>query len=508
MRKRWYLLAVVPLVVAILAAALELRETPLPDEARSPDRFAAFLDRAVPRWMSRDHVPGLCVGLVSGDDEIVRCYGVASADVLQPVNADTRFGIASVSKTFAALAVLTLAGDGAFGLDDRAEAHLRSWRFPKGPYDAAGITIRQLLTHTAGVGVPSYGGASTPPTGERTRDVLEGRGPGRDRVTLVQPAGAGFLLLGGGYVVLQQIVEDVSGMPFERFTAERVFRPLGMTDTSFSWGTPRPGDTVGHDVSGRALQRRSYGAAMAPGAMVTTPRDMMRFVAAFARGTLPTFLGWPDGLWNLIVAPDHPGYGMAVVVGRTNGHLLVGHAGTTMGYNAGFTTMPLEGNGWFVLENGNGGPYLKAELDRAWTEWTTGGADPRYRLMQILRAVVAFTGTLLAGVGILLLGVFVARFLRGRFSPIALERVGVVALVVRTAIIVVAVAVVVGWLVFFHTDAFYPAFTTAWLPYSFRYVTLGVVLIALRIALACAFVRQTTQLTQTIERSSRSTVVL
>ena len=96
---------------------------------------------------------------------------------------------------------------------------------------------------------------------------------------------------------------------------------------------------------------------------------------------------------------------MAIVVGRANGHLLVGHSGTTMGYNAGFTAMPLERAGWFVLENGNGGPYLKAEIDRAFVGWKTGAVEPRYRVMQLIRAVVAFLGALLAGVGILQLAV-------------------------------------------------------------------------------------------------------
>jgi CubicO group peptidase (beta-lactamase class C family) len=489
MRKRWYLLTVVPPIVAVLAAALELRETPVPASVRSPAQFAAFLDGAVPRWMTRDHVPGLCVGLVSADEQFLRCYGVADADGSRVVDGHSRFAVASVSKTFAALAVLTLAGDGAFSLDDRAETHLRSWHFPDGRFDATSVTIRQLLTHTAGVGVPSYGGASTPPPGETTRAVLEGRGPGREPVVLVQPPGAGFLYSGGGFVVLQQLVEDVSGLPFERFAIDRVFRPLEMTDTSFSWGEPRADDTAGHDVAGRFLPRRNYGAAMAPGAMVTTARDMMRFVAAFADGKIPARLGWPDAMWTSIVAPDHPGYGMAVVVGRTNGHLVVGHSGTTMGYNAGFTTMPLERNGWFVLENGNGGPFLKAELDRAFTEWKAGAIDPRYRAMQWVRAAVAFAGALLAGAGIVLLVFFALTYTHGHLAVVTRDRIGVMGFAVRLVVATASVAAVAGWLAFFHTDAFYPAFTTAWLPYPFRYVTLGIVLLALRTALACVFAR-------------------
>ena len=285
--------------------------------------------------------------------------------------------------------------------------------------------------------------------------------------------------------MLQQLVEDTSGVAFERFVTGRVFRPLGMSDSTFSWGGARDGDTAGHDVGGRPLARRSYGAAMAPGAMVTTGNDMMRFVAAFAGSKLPALLGLSDGTSDQFIDPGHPGYGMALVVGRVNGHLLVGHSGTTMGYNAGFTAMPLEGAGWFVLENGNGGPYLKAEIDRAFVGWT-GTIEPRYRVMQVIRAVVAFFGALVAGVGILQLAFFASSYSTGRRVPTSGFRPGTLGVTVRVLIVAVLAALVLAWLVFFHTDAFYPAFTTAWLPYPFRYVTLGVALMALRVALACA----------------------
>jgi CubicO group peptidase (beta-lactamase class C family) len=276
--------------------------------------------------MARDHVPGLCIGIVSGNDRRLRCYGLADAGSGRPVDGSSRFGVASVSKTFAALGVLTLAADGAFGLDDPVERHLRSWRFPRGPFDGSIVTIRQVLTHTGGVGVPSYGGAAMPAPRETTRDVLDGRAAGREPVRLVAVPGSSFRYSGGGYVVLQQLVEDASGVGFERFMVERVFRPLGMVDSSFSWGRARDGDTAGHDVGGHRLARRRYGAAMAPGAMVTTGNDMLRFLVALAESTLPALLGWSNGAWDEFVAPDHAGYGMALVVGRPNGHLLVGHS--------------------------------------------------------------------------------------------------------------------------------------------------------------------------------------
>jgi Beta-lactamase len=291
--------------------------------------------------------------------------------------------------------------------------------------------------------------------------------------------------------VLQQLVEDTSGLPFERVVSERVFRPLGMGSSSFSWGAARAGDTSGHDVAGRPLRRRSYGAAMAPGAMVTTGDDMIRFVAALAESRLARQLGWSEGTWDEFVAPDHPGYGMALVIGKANGHLLVGHSGTTMGYNAGFTALPLEGAGWFVLENGNGGPYLKAEIDRTLLEWKTGIGDPRYRVMQLIRAVVTFLGVLIPGLGMLALGVFGHAYASGRIVPLRRGRVAWARLGIRLAIVLALVAFVAAWLAFFHTDAFYPAYTTAWLPFPFRGVTLGFVLFAVRGALGSLSTRIT-----------------
>jgi CubicO group peptidase (beta-lactamase class C family) len=492
MRKRWYCLTIVPLLAAVLLSARELQETPLPASVRSDAEFTRFLDASLPGWLARYRVPGVCVGTVSPGRETLRCYGTPRAGSGLALDGASRFGVASVSKTFASLAVLTLAGEGAFSLDDPVERHLRAWRFPRRGMNESNATIRQLLTHTAGAGVPSYGGAGSPAAGETTLDVLDGRGAGRDPVALITPPGSGFRYSGGGYMVLQLLVEDVSGLPFERFAAERIFRPLGMNDTSFSWGPARETDAVGHDVAGAPLARRSYGAAMAPGAMVTTGADMLRFTSAFASSRLPALLAWPQPSWEELVAPAHDGYGMALVVGKANGHVLVGHSGTTMGYNAAFTTMPAEGVGWFILENGNAGPYLKADIDRLFMEWRTGSIDARYRLMQGVRAVAAFFGTALTGLGIVLLAFFFAAFAADGRAWVLTSRVGRLGSALRLSAAVSLVALVAFWIVFFHTDAFYPAFTTAWAPFAFRYVTLGVTLLSLRVELSCAFVRQRT----------------
>ena len=458
---------------------------PLPPTVRSAADFTAFADGTVPGLLGRYRVPAVCLGIVEGGAQHLRCYGAPRSGGGRPVDRNSRFGIASVSKTFTALAVLTLASRGSLDLDDRVDRHLRSWRFPQGPFDASAVTIRQLLTHTGGTGVPSYGGAGSPPAAETTRAVLDGLGSGRPPVVLVAAPGSRFQYSGGGYMVLQLLVEDVSGVPFERFVTENVFRPVGMRDSSFSWGAGRDGDATGHDVAGRPLRVHSYGAAMAPGAMVTTADDMLRFTSAFAGSRLGALLGWPDGVWEKYTARDQGHYGMGITRSDANGRLLFGHAGTTMGYNARFTASPAEGFGWFLLENGNGGVFLNADLDRLLLAWKTGFVDPRHRIMKVLRAVVAFLAVMLPGLGALLLASFAASFVSRRRRWAVASPVGPAAKVLRLTLAALVSAVIVLWVLVFHTEMFYPTVTTAWMPYAFRYVTLGVALIALRAALSC-----------------------
>ena len=490
MRKRWFLLLALPAIVAVLASSRELRETPLPAAAGSPAAFAAFIDDHFPAWLAQYRVPGVCVGLVDDDFEHLRCHGTPRAGTGRALDATSRFGIASVSKAFTALAVLTLAAGGRLGLDDPVERHLASWRFPRNAYDGSRVTVRQLLAHTAGVGVASYGGAVSPSPGETTVDVLAGRTAGRQAVTLVAPPGSGFRYSGGGYLVLQLLVEDLSAQPFERYVTQRIFHPLGMRDSSFSWGSERDGDTAGHDVAGRALPHYTYGAAMAPGAMVTTAQDMQRFVSAFAHGRLPAVLGWPHGMWERYLSHAQGRYGLGLTITEANGHLLVGHAGTTMGYDAGFTALPAEGAGWFVLENGNGGVFLKPELDRLFLQWKARTADPRHAAARWLRAAVTFLAVMLPALGGFLLVSLAVGVRSGRRTLAAARRLSLPGTTARLALASTLGAAVVFWLVFFHTDTFYPAFTTAWMPYAFRFATLGAVLLLLRGMLGCLFVRE------------------
>jgi CubicO group peptidase (beta-lactamase class C family) len=145
-----------------------------------------------------------------------------------------RFPAGSLSKPVAALTALRLVSTGALELDQEVNAQLRSWQLPQGE----GVTLRRLLGHTAGLGVPffpGYGPGEEVPT---LVQVLDGTPPASTAPVRVEaPPGSGFRYSGGGYVLVQLLVEGVTGRPFTDVAAELVLEPLEMARSTFAAGT-------------------------------------------------------------------------------------------------------------------------------------------------------------------------------------------------------------------------------------------------------------------------------
>ncbi len=471
---------------AVLSAILSLPElsefAPLHAGADLQD-ILALLDEAMPGRMRSYKIPGLCIGIVRGDRSAIRCYGLAARGGGRAFAPASRFAVASLSKTFTAMAVLCLAAEGRIDLDAPVERFLGGWRFPPGPFDSSRATIRALLSHTAGTNVPAYGGFPAPSADETTLDVLEGRARLGEAVRIVAPPGSGIRYSGGGYMVLQLLIERVSGLAFEDYLRESVFKPLGMGDSSFAWNDARPGDAAAHDAYGLPLRLPRYGKAMAPGGMVTTGDDLSRFIAAFARGRLPLLLGWPEGTWMEFLTPVSGPSGLGFMITRSQGRTLLGHGGTTMGFNAGFTVCPELGAGWFAVQNGNGGVFIESDIDPLLQEWLPGARDPFYRALKMERFASSWLGIFLTGLGAALLASFAVRAARERRKEPG-RRHPARRMILRAALAGIALAAYALWILFFHTRLFYPAFTTPWLPASFALVTIGAGCIILRICAA------------------------
>jgi N-acyl-D-amino-acid deacylase len=200
------------------------------------------LDRAVVALMGRHGIPGAALA-VARDGKLVLARGFGWADLAtrEPVQPDTRFGIASLSKAFTAVAVLKLVEDGKLRLEDRAFALLSHIKpFPGARVDPRlyRITVRQLLNHSGGWDHK----ASGDPVNWTTQVQLK-RGDRRPvsaehliaftmGVPLDFDPGTDSKYSNFGYIVLGEVIEKASGQPYEKYVRERVLAPMGVRNAS------------------------------------------------------------------------------------------------------------------------------------------------------------------------------------------------------------------------------------------------------------------------------------
>ncbi|MEP7001771.1 MAG: serine hydrolase domain-containing protein, partial [bacterium] len=269
---------------SLFACALFLATAPHTTRAQQagvtslPDVVVARVDSAFAS-INTLTTPGCSIGLSqNGKVVLTRAYGMANLEYGVSNTPETIFESGSVAKQFTAAAVALLVQDGKLSLDDDIRKYV-----PEVPNFGKKITIRNLLTHTSGL-----------------RDQwglldIKGMGPGSQVHTLNtildlvahQKAlnfdpGAEYLYSNTGYVLSAIIVQRVSGMPFATFTQERLFKPLGMTNTQWRDDFRRvvKNRATAYDVSGRTFaQEMPFTNVHGNGGLLTTVGDLMKWNA-------------------------------------------------------------------------------------------------------------------------------------------------------------------------------------------------------------------------------------
>jgi len=246
------------------------------------------VDEVLNRWPSA----GLAVGVVrNGSLEWFYGHGVADIATKTPVTEDTVFRIGSITKTFTAIAVLQLCEQGLVDLDAPASEYLRACRLIPAKAAFRPATLRHLLTHTAGVRAvrrasdllrPALGWGA--PVGRPAPSLAEYY---RGGLRIDVEPGTRWAYSNHGFTTLGQIVEDVSGLPFDRYLRERVFDRLGMESSDLVRSERvRPRLATGYALGSgglRAVADREIVTAGA-GSVYSTTSDMARYAAALLGG--------------------------------------------------------------------------------------------------------------------------------------------------------------------------------------------------------------------------------
>src|SRR5262245_27548512 len=200
--------------------------------------------------------PGLTVAVIdNGAIAWTRSYGSLEAGGSEPVTANTRFQAASISKSLAAVVALRLIEQGKLELDEDVNVRLVSWKIPENEFTKEKkVTLRWLLSHRAGLtDNAGFIGTSQSQAMPALKDLLEtGKWTPRPIRVGFEP-GSRFQYSGGGYCLMEQLLEDVGGKPFPVLARELVLEPCGMNDSSFEQpSTPqRAAVAIGHLANGR-----------------------------------------------------------------------------------------------------------------------------------------------------------------------------------------------------------------------------------------------------------------
>jgi CubicO group peptidase (beta-lactamase class C family) len=283
--------------------------------------LAASLSDAFASRPDPDAVPAASIAVAVDQQEVVVAWGARTSTVFQA---------ASISKPVAALAALRLVADQRLDLDADVNKFLTSWRLPSDG-QAGSVTVRQLLCHGGGLSVDGFPGYRQGEALPNLTDVLDGLPPSNTlAVRRDGPAGRDWRYSGGGYQVLQQLLEDVTGQQFADLAAELVLRPAGMTTASYA--QPAPAGAAAPYVEGRQQAWRVYPEHAAAG-LWCTPTDLLnlaRAIQAAVAGQADAIL--PTELARQMVTPQLADWGLGLKVSGHGDAQTFSHDGGNYGY--------------------------------------------------------------------------------------------------------------------------------------------------------------------------------
>ncbi|MFP4432464.1 MAG: serine hydrolase domain-containing protein [Spirochaetaceae bacterium] len=366
--------------------------------------FADHLHRRVPELMERYEIPGVSVAVVKdGELAWAGAYGYADVAEKRPMTTRSICRAESISKSVTAWGVMKAVEDGLIDPDAPVARYLETVAIPEGRFDTEEITVRRLLSNSAGLPLGTIGPAVEYPPGSR---MPTKRAYLADELRIVQTPGEGFLYSNVGYNLLELVIENVTGGGFESYMREEVLEPLGMRNASYAWQEHMwelmP---TGYEPDGTPVPPYVY-PVDASGGLFADVEDIARFVVASTTGSsvtekLHTPVVEVSGLFGF--AADAYGLGHFVET-LPDGRRAVWHGGQGHGWMTHFHAIPESRDGIVILTNSQRSwPFISSVLSD-WAEWTGAG--------RVKFGLIARVGSVLRGVLVLIVIASLAQIYR------------------------------------------------------------------------------------------------
>ena len=320
----------------------------------------------VAEQMEQYKVPGVSIAVINnGDIEWARGYGMADVEQQRAVTTETLFQAASISKPVAAMAALRLVEQRLLDLDTDVNVKLIRWKVAENEFTTKNkVTLRRLLSHTAGTtvwGFPGYASGETVPA---TVGVLNGEG-NTDPIIVYKEPGESWQYSGGGYTIVQLLLSDMVGKPFPEIMSEMVLQPVGMNSSTYEQPLPERWHAYaasGYRGDGTKVKGNWHTyPEMAAAGLWTTPTDLARFAIAIQRayaGEVETIL--TQAMVRQMLTPGMNNHGLGP--GISEDGLRFGHGGANEGFRCEFMAFAEGGNGVVVMTNSDNGGKLAHEI--------------------------------------------------------------------------------------------------------------------------------------------------
>jgi len=340
--------------------------------------------------------PGVSVAVINnGQVEWARGYGVLEAGGNDTVTPETMFQAASISKTLTAMEVLRLVEKKKLSLDDDVNSKLVSWKLPENEFTKTEKpTLRRVITHNAGITVSGFLGYATSEAIPTLRQILEGQKPANSAPVRVDiPPGSKWRYAGGGYVVLQQLLADVTKTSFPELMKKTIFDKLGMTRSTFQQPIPpefASNAAAGHLPDGKEIEGKWFiYPELAPAGLWTTPTDLARFLIEIQQSRIGrSNKVLSTAMTNQMLTPQVENVGLGLFVDGQGSSARFSFGGANVGFKCNMVAYINSGQGVVVMTNSENGAPLIQEVFRSvaaeygWPDYhpqerITARVDPR-----------------------------------------------------------------------------------------------------------------------------------
>ncbi len=318
-------------------------------------------------------VPAVSIAIIDNYEVIwAKGYGISSVNASDSISTSTMFQAASLSKPITSTMLIQLAEKGILDIDEPVNSQLKKWKIPNNQYTAnIDITPRMILLHTSGLNIPGFPGYNASDSVPKIIDILNGQEPAKtERIIPTFIPNSKWSYSGGGYVVLQLLLEETTGKTFQQLMQSYILDPLDIENSTFE--QPLPNNKYKFAAKGHLQDKAIVDGnwhiypELAAAGLWTTPFDLASVIVDLQKSIKSDSgkLLRQESAINML--SKHWGdMGLGYLIRNENENTAFTFNGGNVGYRCDFFSFLNNGKGAVIMTNSDNGQNLINEIYRS-----------------------------------------------------------------------------------------------------------------------------------------------